>query len=295
MSDILKESVSEDITLTDRYLDSLLPVSESGYKILTESMRYSLFAGGKRVRPFLTLEFAKLFGAEKQVALPYACALELVHTYSLIHDDLPCMDNDDIRRGKPTNHRVYGESTALLAGDSLLTLAFGCTSTAPLSPASNNAATALLSDYAGYRGMAGGQQMDLIGEKEEYGLDKLIETHSLKTGKLISCACLFGALAAGYFEGTKEYEAALGYSRGVGLAFQITDDILDVYGDTSSLGKTTGKDEKSNKSTFLTLMSKSAAEEYAKRVSDEAKAHIADFEGSEILTEFADSLLARIK
>ncbi len=295
MSDVLEQAVSEDIILTNEYLESVLPVSENGYRILTESMRYSLFAGGKRVRPFLTLEFAKLFGAQKRDALPYACALEMVHTYSLIHDDLPCMDNDDIRRGKPSNHRVYGESTALLAGDSLLTLAFGCTSSAPLSPESNNAATALLSDYAGYRGMAGGQQMDLIGETEKYDLDTLIETHSLKTGKLISCACLFGAIAAGYYEGSKEYAAALNYSRGVGLAFQITDDILDVYGDSAALGKTTGKDEKTNKSTFLTLMSKNAAEEYAKRVSDEAKAEISGFDGSEILTRFADSMLARIK
>lgn len=294
MADILYDAIMQDVDLTQKYLETLFPNIDEDYKALIESMKYSLFSTGKRVRPFLTIEFAKLFGSDADSALPFACSVELIHTYSLIHDDLPCMDNDDLRRGKPTNHKVFGESTALLAGDALLTLAFGCAACGK-NEKSVCFAVSLLSGCAGYNGMIAGQQMDIIGEWQKYDLNKLVKTHSLKTGKLITCACLLGAASAGFFEGSDEYKAALKYSQGVGLAFQITDDILDAYGDESSLGKTVGSDAQSGKSTFLSLMTRSEAEEYAKRITDEAKDAIKDYDGNDILLRFADNMLTRIK
>ncbi len=294
MADLLHDAIAHDIDITEQYLKSLFSDTDEDYKSLVESMRYSLFAGGKRVRPFLTIEFAKLFGADADSALPFACAVELIHTYSLIHDDLPCIDNDDLRRGKPTNHKVFGEPTALLAGDALLTFAFHCAARAKNERVVCSAVY-LLSECAGHNGMIAGQQMDIIGEGQKYDLDKLVKTHSLKTGKLISCACLLGAVSAGYCAGSPEYEAALKYSQGVGLAFQITDDILDAFGDESSLGKPVGSDAQSGKSTFLTLMTRSAAEEYAKKITEEAKDAIKAYDGHEVLLNFADSMLTRIK
>ena len=225
-----KEQLSADAAWVEETLAALSASDESTkhFDILLESRRYSLMAGGKRIRPALALAFCRLFGGDPEAALPYACALEMIHTYSLIHDDLPCMDNDDLRRGKPTNHRVYGEAMALLAGDALLTDAFAMAADNPkLSGAVNARAVSILSRAAGSRGMVAGQVLDLLGEKSEHrpDFDRLLQTHRLKTGALIRAAAALGVLAAGVDESDVRMRDALTYAEGIGLVFQIVDDI----------------------------------------------------------------------
>ena len=272
------------------------------FGVIYEAMRYSLLGGGKRLRPFLVLQFALLAANESgtvpehayEAALPYASALEMIHTYSLIHDDLPCMDNDDLRRGKPTSHKMFGEANALLAGDALLTRSFGvAASNAYASPETNCCAVALLSKCAGSDGMIGGQVLDLIGEREPFDMETLERLQSLKTGELIRCAALLGCYAGGASE--IMCEAAEEYALGIGRAFQVIDDILDVVGDESVLGKPIGSDKDSGKTTFLTFMSIDEARAYAAKLTDAAKAAISKFEGSEILCALADYLLTRKK
>ena len=212
-------------------------------------MRYSLLAGGKRIRPILTLEFCRVCGGDMEKALPFAAAIEMVHTYSLIHDDLPCMDNDDYRRGRLTNHKVFGEANAVLAGDALLTAAFGSLAKAELPADRICKAVALLSKRAGECGMVGGQVLDLAGEQLVLTEEEIYNVHRLKTGALISAACQLGVIAAG---GTQEQlDAADRYAEALGLAFQTRDDMLDVLGDSGKMGKATGMDE--NKNTFVRL------------------------------------------
>lgn len=275
---------------------------DTKFGVIYEAMRYSLLGGGKRLRPFLVLQFALLAAGESgadperayEAALPYACALEMIHTYSLIHDDLPCMDNDDLRRGKPTSHKKFGEANALLAGDALLTRSFGvAASNVYASPETNCRAVKLLSDCAGAGGMIGGQVLDLIGENEEFDLETLERLQSLKTGELIRCAALLGCYAGGASEGL--CEAAECYALGIGRAFQIIDDILDVIGDEAMLGKPIGSDSDSGKTTFVTLMSMEKAHAYAGKLTDDAKAAVSVYEGSEILSALADYLLTRKK
>ncbi|MBR6634942.1 MAG: polyprenyl synthetase family protein, partial [Clostridia bacterium] len=189
-------------------------------------MLYSLKNGGKRVRPMLVLEFCRVCGGDVQAALPFACAVEMIHTYSLIHDDLPCMDDDDFRRGMPSCHKQYGEATALLAGDGLLTLAFSVLSKAALSAERKIEAVKVLADCAGHLGMIGGQTMDLAHEGQKITLDQLRKTDALKTGRLIRCACALGCIAAGADE--EMHKAAEKYADSIGLAFQIVDDLLDI-------------------------------------------------------------------
>ena len=214
---------------------------------LLEAVRYSLFAGGKRLRPALALGAAEVVSGDDLVALPVACALEMIHTYSLIHDDLPAMDDDDLRRGKPTCHKVYGEATAILAGDALLTMAFDA--------ASETGSTAIvraLAQAAGAGGMVGGQQMDLDGEGKQLDLAALRRIHRAKTGALIQVALRCGAMAAGATEA--QVEALADYGKHLGLAFQITDDILDVVGAEAVIGKPVGSDESRDKSTYPALL-----------------------------------------
>ncbi|MCI8331208.1 MAG: polyprenyl synthetase family protein [Clostridiales bacterium] len=292
MNQCLNEALQTDITCINEALHQCF-ASDADYAVLFDAMRYSLEAGGKRVRPFLTLEFCQMLGGQKQTALPYACAIEMVHTYSLIHDDLPCMDNDNLRRGRPTNHIVFGQGVAMLAGDALLTQAFAVAST---SDAPNTVpAIQLLAECAGPFGMIGGQQMDLIGETTSYSLDTLIKTYHLKTGKLIACACLLGVLSAGFSKDSAPYQAAEQYATCIGIAFQVIDDILDQYGDETQIGKSIGSDLQQSKSTFLTLMSREEAFDYAKKLTEQAKAALASFEQRGVLCAFADSLLQRIK
>ncbi len=223
----------------------------SGYERLKEAMEYSLFAGGKRVRPYICMEFCKLAGGTVQQALPYAAAMELMHTASLIHDDLPAMDNDDMRRGKPSNHKLYGEYTAILAGDALIIESFNAIATNPHCTAEQNAkAVALLARCAGFDGMCGGQQMDLLCEGQEVSVWTVEKTHLLKTAAMMRAAAQLGVIAGG---GSEElYENAGKFAKEIGLTFQIIDDILDVTADKETLGKTAGKDISSRKSTYVT-------------------------------------------
>lgn len=294
MTTDIKNKLTVSAKLTEGALGVYMERDDEDIKTLIESERYSLFAGGKRIRPFLTLEFCKLFGGDERAALPFAAAVEMIHTYSLIHDDLPCMDNDDLRRGKPTNHKVFGYSTALLAGDGLLTRAFGVAASNPYVDSSVAvAAVKALSDAAGEFGMIGGQIIDLYGEKERLSEEKLLKLHALKTGALIKVSAELGCLAAGCAEDSVEMAAALEYAAKIGLAFQIIDDIMDVTVSEEVLGKSAGSDAENNKTTFMTYYSVEDAKQYAAKLTAEAVSAIADYAGSETLTDLAAYLLDR--
>jgi geranylgeranyl diphosphate synthase type II len=269
ITEVLKEN-SDKVTLL---LDDLLSGIDPDTERLWSSVRYSALGGGKRIRPTLTLEVAKMLGAKDTAALPLAAALEMVHTYSLIHDDLPCMDNDDLRRGKPTNHKVYGEATALLAGDALQTEAFRTVCGAKeLSAEARLRAVELLAEAAGIRGMIGGQQIDLIGEEELLTKEKHAKMNALKTGALIRCAAQLGALAAGADETAEA--CAVKYAEALGLAFQVADDLLDI-----------GQEDE--KTTYLTFMTEDGAREYAAMLTETAVNAIKDYENSETLVALA--------
>ena len=268
--EILELMMHRDATMTEDALRKYYTEDED-LKPLLDAERYSLFAGGKRIRPVLTLEFCRMFGGDDEAALPFACAVEMIHTYSLIHDDLPCMDNDDMRRGKPTNHKVFGESTALLAGDALLTGAFEVAASNTAAGAENAAkAVAYLASCAGRYGMVGGQIMDLEGENRKMTLDELIKLHSLKTGALISASAVLGALAANVSFSDPCMQDVITYAENIGLAFQIVDDILDQTGDAATLGKNVGVDAERKKNTFLSFFSVEEAQFYADRLTSEA-------------------------
>ena len=258
-------------------------------KELFDAMRYSLLAGGKRLRPVLVQVFCELCGGRAEEALPFAAAIEMVHTYSLIHDDLPCMDNDDFRRGKPTNHRVYGEATAVLAGDGLLTAAFGRLASAKLPADRIVKAVRVLSLCAGELGMVGGQVLDMEAEKRECTRQEVLDIQSRKTGALICAACELGVIAAGGNE--KQLDAAASYAESVGLAFQIRDDILDVVGDAQKLGKATGVDE--NKNTFVRLYGIETCEKMIREETDKAVRALDVFENPGYLIELAEKLAQR--
>ncbi len=261
---------------------------------VTEAMLYSLKNGGKRVRPMLVLEFCRVCGGDIMSALPFACALEMIHTYSLIHDDLPCMDDDDFRRGMPSCHKKYGYATALLAGDGLLTLAFSVASRAVLPPESIVNAVRILADCAGYRGMIGGQTMDLQHEGQSITADQLQKTDALKTGKLIYAACVLGCVAASADE--KSVRAAEIYAENIGLAFQIVDDILDITSTAEELGKPIGSDEEKCKSTYPALLGFENSKELITRLTDEAVDAVAVFgNNGAFLADYARQLSVRTK
>jgi len=296
MNSSLLQKLNDNAALVERELEGLLIKCDTGYEVLRDSMRYSTMAGGKRIRPFLAIEFFSMFapGADVRKVLPYACAIELIHTYSLIHDDLPCMDDDTLRRGKPTNHVVYGEATALLAGDALLTLAFDCASSNEYADvASSLAAVRLLARNAGVDGMVGGQQLDLIGETSHYSEEVLRTMQNLKTGKLIEAASLLGLIAAGYTDDAEKTAAVRKYAANIGLAFQITDDILNVIGDEKLLGKSVGSDDRNGKTTFMTYYSVEEAYRLTERLTEDACAAISGYENSEVLCELARYLIDR--
>ena len=277
----LSTVINENASLIGARIDEYLSGSIDEISVLTDSMKYSATSGGKRIRPFLTLEASKMLGGSVEAALPYACAIEMIHTYSLIHDDLPCMDNDEVRRGKPTNHIVFGEANALLAGDALLTKAFEVASKNEYVSAENRvAAVLLLSENSGADGMIGGQILDLAGEKERLSEKTHLIMNRMKTGCLIRTAALLGCLAAGYGEETAEYADVKKYSENIGLAFQIEDDILDM-----------GTED--NKTTFLSFMTESQAREMIDSLTSEAISVISKYEGSRTLTDFASYLSKR--
>ena len=243
-------------TIIENALYNYLPSSDRKEGKLIDSMRYSLEAGGKRVRPMLVLEFNALCGGRTETALPFACAVEMIHTYSLIHDDLPCMDDDDLRRGKPSNHKVFGEDTALLAGDALQTLAFEIlTSEKTAALAGDKAcrkAVNTLAKYAGCVGMAGGQMIDLVSENANAPIDVVEELIAKKTACLLQASCELGCIAANASDET--IKAASEYGKSIGFAFQILDDILDLTSTSEVLGKPIGSDEANNKSTIVSLL-----------------------------------------
>ncbi|MBE7039179.1 MAG: polyprenyl synthetase family protein [Ruminococcaceae bacterium] len=280
------------INLTEQYLSKYFMENDNHQKAIYEAMKYSLLSGGKRIRPVLTLSCCELFGGGEEV-MPFACALEMIHAYSLIHDDLPCMDNDDLRRGKPTNHVVYGEAMALLAGDGLLTRAFEVALTnSELLPNITVDALKLLSAAAGTEGMIGGQVIDMESEEKDIDSVTLMTMHLHKTGALIMAAAKIGALIGG---ATKEDILKMeSFSRYLGIAFQIKDDILDVEGNEELLGKPVGSDKINHKTTFVTLYGIEQAKKMLEDYTLKAIEVISEYgEKADFLKEFSNYLLSR--
>ena len=283
------------------YLDLVEPALKScfgverGYDFdgLLDAMDYSLTAGGKRIRPVLTLEFARLNGLEPERALPIACAVEMLHTYSLIHDDLPCMDNDDLRRGKPTNHKVFGESTAVLAGDALQAEAFGTILRSPLPIEARANCAEILAGAAGIDGICGGQYMDLSAEGHALSAEELSSLQGRKTGALLAGACMLGAAAAMADE--KTVETAGRYGAQLGAAFQIRDDMLDVTSTEAELGKPIGSDKRDRKSTFMSLYGEEKCAKMVREITETACATVKDIDADGFLTALAKNLEARRK
>lgn len=292
--DAIKKALTDNAAATEAALHEHVSARDEDIANLLDAENYSLFAGGKRVRPFLVNEICRMLGGDIRVSMPYACALEMIHTYSLIHDDLPCMDDDDLRRGKPTNHKVFGYATALLAGDALLTHAFATVAeNGAATPEQNAKAVSVLSRSAGEFGMIGGQIMDLAGEVEQLDREHLCKLHAMKTGALMTCAAKLGAIAAGFMPDSPEAETVTEYAAKIGLAFQVIDDILDEVGDEAELGKSLRSDAERNKTTFMTYYSVDGARAYASELTADAVSAISKFEGSEILTDLAAYLLER--
>ena len=259
-------------------------------KQLFDAMEYSLLAGGKRLRPIFAFDFCRMCGRDWKKAAPFAAAIEMIHTYSLIHDDLPCMDNDDYRRGRLTNHKVYGEAMAVLAGDALLTDAFACASTAELTdPAKLGFAIGVLSECAGSLGMVGGQVLDIMSEERLCTEQEVIDIQSRKTGALINGACVLGAVAGGGSEA--QIEAASRVAGALGMAFQIRDDMLDVIGNAEELGKAVGVDE--GKNTFVRLYGLEKCEELVQKYTAIAIDALSAFEDNAFMIALARSLTDR--
>jgi len=254
---------------------------------LIEAMKYSLFAGGKRLRPALALGACEMICGEDAPALPAACALEMIHTYSLMHDDLPCMDNDDLRRGRKTCHKQFNEATAILAGDALLTMAFY-----ELAGTGRADAAALLAEASGVAGMVGGQFHDMQAEGMESGLEHLQKIHAYKTGALITVSLHLGALFGN--ASARQLEALIRYGRHLGMLFQITDDVLDVTGDAAVIGKSTGKDAQSAKATYPAIVGLEKARAMAKETAENALSELAVFESkADIFRALAQYVLER--
>ena len=284
--------------LTNAYRDYIGQYLEDFYarfaqepqKRLFEAMNYSLLAGGKRLRPIFVFDFCRMCGGDWHEAAPLAAAVEMIHTYSLIHDDLPCMDDDDLRRGRPTNHKVYGEAMAVLAGDALLTDAFMAVASAELPrPEDMATAVALLAECAGSLGMVGGQVLDILAESRECTAQEVLDIQNRKTGRLISAACGLGVLAGG---GTQEqFDAACRFAAGLGLAFQIRDDMLDVIGTREEMGKGVGTDGKKN--TFVQLYGLEKCEALVEKYTQYAIDALDAFDNSEYMLSLAKSLTDR--
>jgi geranylgeranyl diphosphate synthase type II len=265
-------------------------LKEAPQKLLFDAMEYSLLAGGKRLRPIFAFDFCRMCGADWHNAVHFAAAIEMIHTYSLIHDDLPCMDNDDYRRGRLTNHKVYGEGIAILAGDGLLTDAFSVAASTRLSdPCDMGFAIRMLSDCAGSQGMVGGQVLDIMSEERVCTEQEVIDIQSRKTGALIHAACLLGTIAGG---GTaKQREAASKFAEALGMAFQIRDDMLDVIGNAEELGKAVGADE--GKNTFVRLYGLEKCEELVQKYTAIAIDALSAFDDNAFMIALAKSLTDR--
>ena len=287
----MKNELQTYVNHIENYLDGCFDFYEfEPQAVLFDSMRYSLLAGGKRLRPVFVFDFCRMAGGCWPDATPFAAAVEIIHTYSLIHDDLPSMDNDDFRRGRPTNHKVYGEAMAILAGDAMLTASFGHIANADaISDSAKLRAVSYLSRCAGETGMVGGQVLDILAEQRECTEAEILNIQNRKTGALIKAACVLGVLAA---NGTAEQEfAAMEFADHLGLAFQIRDDMLDVIGDAQKLGKATGMDAQKN--TFVRLYGLEKCEELVKEHTDAAIRALDAFEDNSFMKELALSLVGR--
>ncbi len=276
----------------EEFLASHMPTKEEVSFDVGRAMRYSLLDGGKRIRPYLTYLVCTSLGGNVDSAIAFGAALEMLHTYSLIHDDLPCMDNDDFRRGRPSCHKAFGESAALLAGDGLLTHAFYTLSTSGATPGQISAATRLLAECAGWQGMIGGQATDLMAEKTQIDLETLRRLYDGKTAALIRAAVGLGCIASDVFEG-EVWEAFDTCATQVGITFQIIDDILDVWG-TEDLGKPLGSDAKNGKTTYLSFMSREEAEAEAQTRTEQAKKAVMPYVSPAFIS-LVDQLLSRKK
>jgi len=289
----LQSYLSARTKIVDRALDRYLPAPSAKPATIHKAMRYSVFAGGKRLRPVLTLAAAEACGGKIPAALPAACAVECIHTYSLIHDDLPCMDDDDLRRGRKTNHKVFGEGIAVLAGDALLTMAFEILSRAK--PTRRYPVAAQISDLAvaaGSRWLVGGQVADLEGEGRKLGGEDLKYIHRCKTAALLTASIRLGAMSANATPA--QLRALTTFGRSVGLAFQIIDDILDVTQPSEKLGKSAGKDAASQKVTYPAVFGLEKSRAEAHRLTRAAHAFLKSFESrADILRALADHLLVR--
>lgn len=282
---------AQDVETT---LDALLPRPHGLHARVHEAMRYATFAGGKRLRPFLVLQGARLFGVPEERARRVAAAIEAVHTYSLVHDDLPCMDDDDLRRGRPTAHRAYDEATAVLAGDALLTIAFEILSHEDTHPSAavRCRLIAHLAQAAGSNGMIGGQMIDMQAPVQTFGVAEVIQLQRLKTGALFEFACEAGAILGE--AGPAEDERMRLYARDLGLAFQIADDLLDVTGTTEQLGKTAGKDAEQGKATLVSLYGIEGARAEATKLAKSAAARVtADGDAAALLQELPHFIVDR--
>lgn len=291
----MNEQLSYYAEITEKALEKYLPQVDCLQGSVIRAARYSLSAGGKRIRPTLVMEFCRVCGGEAEDALPIACAIEMMHTFSLIHDDLPCMDNDNMRRGKPSCHKAFGECTALLAGDALAMLPFQIIAEAALKKRISAEAAlkiiSLLGERAGIFGMIGGQVIDTENEGKQLETPVLLEMYRMKTGALLDFCCRAGCIAAG--TGADKLLAASVYAQKLGLAFQIKDDILDVTADEKLLGKPVGSDAQSGKHTYVSAVGLESARAEAKRLTEEAIKALDAFDDTQFLVELTEFLLER--
>jgi farnesyl diphosphate synthase len=290
----LKAALADNAAALEETLDNLLVTGDGPERQLVEAMRYSSLDGGKRIRPFLVIECARLFGVSTQSALRAAAAVEMVHCYSLVHDDLPAMDDDDLRRGRATCHIRFDEATAILAGDALLTKAFEVLSSKQTheDPAVRSDLVLALARAAGDHGMVGGQMLDLVAEDHDLDVPEITRLQRMKTGELIAVSCESGGILG---KASKSARAALhAYAHDIGLAFQIADDLLDVEGTEEEVGKKTGKDSEAGKATFVSLMGIERAREQASLLSRQAREHLDIFgKKSDLLKELAEFIVGR--
>ena len=290
---MMEQEYARLLGLVNDALDSCFNESCKQAELL-EAMRYSLLAGGKRIRPVLTLAFCSACGGREEDALNAACGIEMLHTYSLIHDDLPCMDNDDLRRGMPTCHKVYGETNAVLAGDALQAAAFYSVLNSPVSSEKTTAMAMTLSEAAGERGMCGGQYLDTCKENEEIDESTLYLIHSLKTGAMLRAACVMGVQCAG--GSPEQLAAATEYAYHLGMAFQIRDDVLDVVSTAQELGKDVGSDEQMGKTTFASLLGTDQCGRLVRQHTEKAKSALGNvFTDTSFLLWLTESLAERRK
>ena len=273
----LNEAMKAAVRATDEALERILPQTGGDHGRVAEAMRYAIFAGGKRLRPFLTLGGAALFGVPQSRAVRAAAAIEMLHTYSLVHDDLPCMDNDDLRRGRPTTHKQFDDATAVLAGDALLTLSFGVLADAQTHPdgAVRAELVARLASAGGTEGMIGGQMMDMLAPDRDYDMDGVILLQRMKTGALFEFSCEAGPILAE--ASARDRQNLRDYARDLGLAFQIADDLIDALGTTEQAGKAVGKDRNQGKATLISLDGVDRARAEARRLAEQAAAALSDY------------------